>query len=218
MHGNTAGHESAEWYEAYAADSGRRRAQMLEKLRSVGLDRVSRDAAVLDLCCGHCESLDVLYEHGFRRLCGMDIHLDRDVLADPRFALVEGDVESPPFARDSQDWILVIHALHHLDGPEKIGRVLDRAYELLRPGGRIGLIDFTYNPVVLLALRLFLVKPLLVTPYLRYFGSLVQEEWPQLSLYLPRIPRVLARLKNGQFDVETERHGLFYFSMTLRKR
>jgi SAM-dependent methyltransferase len=218
MHGNVTGHESAEWYAAYAADSARRRVKMRDKLASVGLDRVARDAAVLDLCCGHCESLDVLYEDGFRRLSGMDIHLDDAVRADARFAVVEGDVESPPFARTSQDWILIVHALHHLEGPEKIGRVLDRAYEILRPGGRIGLIDFTYNPVVLLALHLFLVKPLLVTPYLRYFGSLVQEEWPQLSRYLPKIPSVLARLKNGQFDVETERHGLFYFSMTLRKR
>ncbi|HYW54550.1 MAG TPA: class I SAM-dependent methyltransferase [Dongiaceae bacterium] len=212
------GRDSAEWYAAYAADSARRRVKMREKLRSVGLDRVARDAAVLDLCCGHCESLDVLYEDGFRRLSGMDIRLASDVRADARFALAEGDVESPPFAPQSQDWILVIHALHHLEGPEKIGRVLDRAHALLRPGGRLGLIDFTYNPVVLLALHLFRVKPLLVTPYLRYFGSLVQEEWPQLSRYLPQIPRVLARLKNGQFDVETERHGLFYFSMTLRKR
>jgi SAM-dependent methyltransferase len=212
------GRESAEWYAAYAADSVRRRVKMREKLRSVGLDRVARDAAVLDLCCGHCESLDVLYEDGFRALSGMDIQLASEVRADSRFALAEGDVESPPFAPQSQDWILVIHALHHLEGPQKIGRVLDRAHELLRPGGRLGLIDFTYNPVVLLALHLFRVKPLLVTPYLRYFGSLVQEEWPQLGRYLPQIPRVLARLKNGQFDVETERHGLFYFSMTLRKR
>src|SRR5947209_14342174 len=119
MHGDMTGRDSAEWYAAYAADSARRRVKMREKLRSVGLDRVARDAAVLDLCCGHCESLDVLYEDGFRRLSGMDIRLASDVRADARFALAEGDVESPPFAPQSQDWILVIHALHHLEGPEK---------------------------------------------------------------------------------------------------
>jgi SAM-dependent methyltransferase len=218
MHGTTAGHDSAQWYEAYAADAPRRRRQMLGKLRSIGLDSVPPDAAVLDLCCGHCESLDALYERGFRRLAGMDIQPAEEALADARFEVVKGDVEAPPFAPASQDWILIVHALHHLEGPQKIGRILDRAHAILRPGGRIGVIDFTSNALVLLALRLFLVKPLLVTPYLRYFGRLVQEEWPQLSRYLPQIPQVLARLKNGQFEVESEHHGLFYFTMTLRKR
>ena len=217
--GETArGHDSAHWYEAYATDAPRRREQMLGKLRSIGLDTVPADAAVLDLCCGHCESLDVLYGQGFRRLAGMDVQPAPEALADARFEVVQGDVESPPFAPASRDWIVIVHALHHLEGPEKIGRVLDRAYEILRPGGRIGIIDFTYNPLVRLALRMFLVKPLLLTPYLRYFGRLVQEEWPQLSRYVPQIPRVLARLKNGQFEVEAEHHGPFYFTMTLRKR
>lgn len=217
MHQPGAGPDSEAWYATYAADSARRKHAMPAKLRALGLDDTPRDAAVLDLCCGLCESLDALYAFGFRDLAGMDIRVSPDVAADPRFALVVGDVESPPFAPESKDWILLLHALHHLEGPEKIGRVLDRAYNILRPGGRLSVIDFTYTPLVRLALNLFRVRPLLVTPYLRYFGRLVREEWPQLSRYLPQIPRVLARLKDGQYVVESETTGLFYFSMTLRK-
>ena len=61
------------------------------------------------------------------------------------------------------------------------------------------------------------MPPLLITPYLRYYGGLVQEEWPYLKDYLPQFKRVHARLENGQFEIESKRRSMFLFFLTLRK-
>ena len=217
MHGHNLSVDTQRWSETFVAGHDRRRRQITSKLEALGLSRIPKTAAVLDLCCGACESLDALYELGFRDLAGMDLQPLGDVLTNPRYAVVAGDVESPPFEPESKDWILILHALHHLEGPEKIGRVLDRAYALLRPGGRLSIIDFPNTPLLRFAFRLFRVPPLLITPYLRYYGGLVQEEWPYLKEYLPQFKRVAARLENGQFEVESKRRSLFLFFLTLRK-
>jgi SAM-dependent methyltransferase len=217
MHGHHLSVDTQRWSETFVAGADRRRRQITAKLNALGLSRIPKTAAVLDLCCGACESLDALYELGFRDLAGMDLQPLDAVLSSPRYEVVAGDVEAPPFAAESKDWILVLHALHHLEGPEKIGRVLDRAYAMLRPGGRLSIIDFPNTPLLRFAFRLFRVPPLLITPYLRYYGGLVQEEWPYLKDYLPRFARVEARLKNGQFEVESERRSMFLFYLTLRK-
>jgi SAM-dependent methyltransferase len=217
MHRHNLSIDTQRWSDTFCGGRDRRRRQIRSKLDALGLSRIPKTAAVLDLCCGACESLDALHELGFRDLAGMDIQPLDEVLADVRYDVVPGDVESPPFEPESKDWILILHALHHLEGPEKIGRVLDRAYDVLRPGGRLSIIDFPNTPLLQLAFRLFRVPPLLITPYLRYYGSLVQEEWPYLKDYLPKFRRVEARLKNGQFEIESERRGLFLFFLTLRK-
>jgi SAM-dependent methyltransferase len=217
MHGHHLSVDTQRWSQAFLGGQDRRRKQITSKLNALGLERIPKTAAVLDLCCGACESLDALYETGFRDLAGMDLQPLDAVLASPRYEVVAGDVEAPPFPAASKDWILILHALHHLEGPEKIGRVLDRAYEMLRPGGRLSIIDFPNTPLLRFAFRLFRVPPLLITPYLRYYGSLVQEEWPYLKDYLPKWKRVEARLKNGQFEIESEKRSLFLFFLTLRK-
>lgn len=217
MHGHHLSVDTQRWSETFVAGRDRRRRQITSKLDALGLSRIPKTAAVLDLCCGACESLDALYELGFRDLAGMDLQPLDGVLANPRYAVVAGDVESPPFEPQSKDWILILHALHHLEGPEKIGRVLDRAYALLRPGGRLSIIDFPNTPLLRLAFRLFRVPPLLITPYLRYYGGLVQEEWPYLKEYLPQFDRVRARLEDGQFEIESKRRSMFLFFLTLRK-
>lgn len=217
MHGHHLSVDSQRWSQTFLGGQDRRRKQITSKLEALGLERIPTTAAVLDLCCGACESLDALYARGFRDLSGMDLQPVDAVLSNPRYEVVAGDVESPPFAPQSKDWILILHALHHLEGPEKIGRVLDRAYAMLRPGGRLSIIDFPNTPLLRFAFRLFRVPPLLITPYLRYYGSLVQEEWPYLKDYLPTWKRVEARLKNGQFEIESEKRSMFLFFLTLRK-
>lgn len=217
MHGHHLSVDTQRWSDAFRSGHDRRRRQITSKLRALGLSRVPKTASVLDLCCGACESLDALHELGFRDLAGMDLQPIDEALADTRYSIVSGDVEAPPFEPESKDWILILHALHHLEGPEKIGRVLDRAYDVLRPGGRLSIIDFPNTPLLRLAFRLFRVPPLLITPYLRYYGSLVQEEWPYLKEYLPQFKRVEERLKSGQFEIESERRSLFLFFLTLRK-
>lgn len=215
--------ESHEWLETYGDDTQRlrRRRMMPRKLHMLGLDTIiSKESAVLDLCCGHGETLDVLYELGCRDLTGVDIHVPDAMKQEPRFKVVEGDACEPSGVPDaSMDWILVLHALHHLETPERIKTLMDSAYRILKPGGRVSFIDFPNSLQIRAAFWSFLhLKPLLVTPYLKWFGTIVEEEWPFLQFYLPRFPRVWQTIHDDpRFRVEIEQHELFYFFLTVRK-
>jgi demethylmenaquinone methyltransferase/2-methoxy-6-polyprenyl-1,4-benzoquinol methylase/ArsR family transcriptional regulator len=53
--------------------------------------------------------------------------------------LRQGDVYAPPVERGSYDLVIIHQVLHFLDDP---GRALREAAGLLRPGGRLLLVDF----------------------------------------------------------------------------
>ena len=215
--------ESHEWLDTYADDaqSQRRRRMMPRKLQNLGLGSIiDQNASVLDLCCGVGETLDVLYEMGFRDLTGVDIHVPPKLQADKRFAVVEEDACNPSMVPDaSKDWILCLHALHHLETPDRIKQLVDHAYRILKPGGRISFIDFPNSLQIRAAFWFFVnCKPVLITPYLKWFGTITQEEWPFLQHYLPRFPRVWNVIHNdARFEVEIDHHELFYFYLTIRK-
>lgn len=50
-----------------------------------------------------------------------------------------GDVTAPPYADETADLVIVHQVLHYLDSPE---RVISEASRILRPGGRLIIVDF----------------------------------------------------------------------------
>lgn len=211
--------ESDLWHEAYANPTaiGRRRGAMPAKLSRLGVDRAKREASILDLCCGHGEALDCLYGMGFRRLYGLDLRVDEQLAGDARFQTQAADALAPPYPDATFDWIVNIHAMHHLASAERVSRMLEECWRLLRPGGRLGIIDFPASPQVRLAFWFFRQDRFLWTPYLKNFGRMVQEEWSFLKDYLPQWPHVRSLLQDGRLQVEQCRRRLFYFYLTLRK-
>jgi SAM-dependent methyltransferase len=219
MQGMTAHRESDEWLETFDNETGieRRKNAIDAKLRKLGMDKIPREAAVLDLCCGRCESLEALHRQGFRHLSGIDIFIPEQLIADERFALKIGDACNSGLEAESQDWILVLHALHHMENAATVGRLVSEAWRLLKPGGRLSIIDFANSPQIRTAFWFFRRDVFLITPYLKWYGKLVQEEWPYLKDYLPQFSEVWNLLHDGPFEVETERRELFLFFLTLRK-
>lgn len=211
--------ETEAWSEAYGdeAEIGRRRAAMPGKLRMLGADRADRNIRVLDLCCGNGEALDALYEMGFRDLHGGDIAISDRVAADRRFDVRVCDAANPPFEDASFDWIFVIHAMHHLGLAPQIEVVLNHCFRMLKPGGRLSVVDFPNSPQIRLAFWWFRLGWFQWTPYLKHFGQVVREEWVFLKHYLPQFPAVRRLLLNGKFQVESKEETLFYFYWTLRK-
>jgi len=211
--------ESATWHEAYQSEAQRRRRRraLPRKFHLLGIDRVDRSARILDLCCGHGEALEELYELGFRRLVGLDITLDERLAAEGRFEIHQGDARQTGLPEASFDWILNIHSLHHLGLAGQIARFRDECWRLLRPGGRLGIIDFPNSPQIRLAFWWFRQGWCQWTPYLKNFGRMIREEWHFLKDYLPQFPQVWQCLVGGPFQVESLRRGLFYFYLTLRK-
>lgn len=101
---------------------------------------------LLDIGTGTGRILELLAPHSERSI-GLDV--DHDVLVLARAALGEaqlshasvrqGDLHRPPFEAASFDIAVMHHVLHLLDDP---GEAIADAARLLRPGGRLLVVDF----------------------------------------------------------------------------
>ena len=211
--------ESATWTDAYAhpAQVRRRQATIARKLDLLGLGRADRRSAVLDLCCGNGETLDALYGLGFRTLVGVDTDVPRELQADSRFKTHVGDAALVPLPPSSVDWVLVIDSLHHLGPLSHIEGVLNECHRVLKPGGKLGLVDFPNSLQIRLAFWFFRQNVGLWTPYLKSFGKMVEEEWHFLRDYLADWPAIDRLLRNGLFEIESDRRGPLHFFWTFRR-
>lgn len=124
-----------------------------------------RPRDVLDLGCG-TGSLSLLATEQGHRVTGVDsstamVALARGKLAGRPAVFLVGDAAAPPVGEERFDVVLVRHVLWALPDP---GRALRRWCGLLRPGGRLVLIEGvwgTVSPVGIPAERLYgLVAPL----------------------------------------------------------
>jgi ubiquinone/menaquinone biosynthesis C-methylase UbiE len=213
------GAATPEWSGAYGEreEIARRRRAMPAKLAMLGLTAASRDARVLDMCCGHGEALDSMYALGFRDLTGVDLNLQESLRNDARFRLVGANALSTGLPGGCFDWVLCIHALHHFASSDGVDAFLREADRLLKTGGRLGIVDFPCSLPVRAAFWFFRQGRFLWTPYLKRFGVLIREEWPFLDGYLRQWPETRRLLLGGRFHVVSVRRTMFYFHIQLRK-
>jgi len=141
-----------------AAAYFRDNAESWDKLRSLHADEAEVEKAIgdllpdsgidnlLDLGAGTGRILEMLAPRTRR---GTGIDLSREMLAVARANLEragcdhcqvrQGDLYQLPFAADAFDVITIHQVLHFLDEP---GRAINEAARVLRPGGRLLIIDF----------------------------------------------------------------------------
>ncbi|GAA2555062.1 MULTISPECIES: class I SAM-dependent methyltransferase [Streptomyces] len=107
-----------------------------------------RAGDVLDLGCG-TGSLSLLAADQGHRVTGIDrspamVALAREKLAGRDAVFLVGDAATPPVGERRYDAVLVRHVLWALPGP---GRVLRHWRGLLRPGGRLVLVEGVWGTV-----------------------------------------------------------------------
>ncbi|MFG2547149.1 class I SAM-dependent methyltransferase [Streptomyces sp. NPDC048594] len=108
----------------------------------------ARPGDLLDLGCG-TGSLSLLAAEQGHRVTGVDrspamVKLARTKLAGRDAVFLEGDAAAPPVGEQRFDAVLVRHVLWTLPDP---GRALGRWRHLLRPGGRLVLIEGVWGAV-----------------------------------------------------------------------
>ncbi|AQS70369.1 bifunctional 2-polyprenyl-6-hydroxyphenol methylase/3-demethylubiquinol 3-O-methyltransferase UbiG [Streptomyces pactum] len=108
----------------------------------------ARPGDVLDLGCG-TGSLSLLAAEQGHRVTGVDLSpamvaSARAKLAGRDAVFLTGDAAAPPVGEQRFDAVLVRHVLWTLPDP---GRVLRRWLELLRPGGRLVLVEGVWGAV-----------------------------------------------------------------------
>lgn len=143
--------ESAQTYFA-------RHAAVWDEIRSLHVDEKEVEAAILDLLgeehfetvvdlgTGTARMLQLLADRMDR---GIGIDVSHDMLSYARARLDsarlrhcqvrQGDIFSPPLDSDTGDLVIVHQVLHFLEDPE---RAIAEARRLLKPGGRLLVIDF----------------------------------------------------------------------------
>jgi len=162
---------SESWEQAYARfeTPEEERRKFLRRLRTLGAPSWPRDAQIVELFCGRGNGLEALARLGFQRLEGVD--LSATLLAQYRGSArcYVADCRSLPFPDASRDVLIVQGGLHHLEAlPQDLARTLDEARRVLRPGG-----------------RMVVVEPWL-TPFLRFVHAVCEVRaarslWPKLD-------------------------------------
>jgi len=118
------------------------------RLRGWLPERPERPSDVLDLGCG-TGSLSLLAAERGHRVTGVDsspamVDLARAKLAGRDAAFLVGDAAAPPVGEQRFDAVLVRHVLWALPDP---GRALRHWRGLLRPGGRLVLVEGVWGTV-----------------------------------------------------------------------
>jgi demethylmenaquinone methyltransferase/2-methoxy-6-polyprenyl-1,4-benzoquinol methylase/ArsR family transcriptional regulator len=142
--------QAAAYFAAQAADWDRIRAMHAPdaQVEAAIVDLVG-DApvqAMLDLGAGTGRMLELLAPRAVRAI-GVDLspamlNLARARIEDKglrNVQLRQGDIYAPPVERGAYDLVVIHQVLHFLDEP---GRALAEAARLLRPGGRLIVVDF----------------------------------------------------------------------------
>ncbi|HEY3321745.1 MAG TPA: class I SAM-dependent methyltransferase [Planctomycetota bacterium] len=210
--------ESKDWQEAYRDPQliARRTRKHRQRLGTLGVFSWPRDSSVLDLACGTGEALRILHGEGFTKLSGVDVTIDQDLKREPWLEVKAGDGRSLPYANETFDAVICMHSLHHLGGLEGIRSTLKEAARILKPGGRLALIDHYDAWQVRFAFwgvsQWWLTWP---TSGLRSFHKQHIDEWPYMMDYLNNWPNVRATIDGLGFekpDVDTKCWVFFYWS------
>jgi SAM-dependent methyltransferase len=212
--------ESQSWHHAYKDKRlvARRASSHGRKLQRLGLFDLPRDARLLDLACGTGEALRILHDQGFTRLFGVDVTADEDLSREPWLELRAAPAQQIPYEDGAFDVVLCMHSLHHLGGLEGVRASVQEARRVLRPGGKLALLDHFDSPQLRAAFWA-LHKPWLTWPTagLRAFRRQHEDEWPYLYDYLDAWPALRAMLDDLGFATSVDRKGLFFFYWTGTK-
>jgi len=214
--------ESEQWKQAYRDPQliARRRRKHATKLNRLGILDWDRNVPTLDLCCGTGEVLRILRDGGFSALHGTDVTVDDALRSEPGIQTEISDSRKLPYADGTFGQILCLHSLHHLGGVDGIAAALKEAYRVLKPEGRLALVDHFDSKQLRLAFWLCR-QPWFAWPTsgLRSFRSQLNEEWPYLSVYLDAWPDVRKLVNDeSRYSVERDQRGLFFFYWVGKKK
>ena len=184
------------------------RAKFRRRFARMGVDRWPREAKIVNLFCGTGEELRVLAELGFQHLEGVDLSADLLARCPPVGPLYVGDCRALQFPDASRDGVIIQGGLHHLPRlPEDLVACLDEIRRVLRPGGRLALVEPWSTPF-------------LRAVHAAHQFSLPRRCWPKLdalavmteqeaATYFPWLNRgeEIAALLDARFQVERRQVG-----------
>jgi SAM-dependent methyltransferase len=128
--------------------------KFLKRLRRAGARDWSRDVRIVELFCGRGGGLRALERLGFSDLEGIDLSPRLVAECESRARIRVADCRSLPLEDATKDVVIVQGGLHHLPVlPGDLAGTLSEARRVLRPGGRIVIVEPWPTPFLSLVHR-----------------------------------------------------------------
>lgn len=211
--------ETPSWYQIYHDPVliQQRKDTHLKKLKRLKILEAERGASILDICSGSGEALDILREHQFNSLFGTDIDRRPPLSNPPTHHYVCSNACYLPFRSQSFDWVLCLHSLHHLKSIEAIQLFLGEAIRLLKPHGRLALVDHYDSWQLRLALW-FLFKPwFTLTKRLKLFRLQHEQEKEYFYRYLDQWHEIAPIIQSRELKTLLfEKDPFFFYYVGVR--
>jgi len=137
------------WEAAYVSflTPARETARCVRRLRLLGAGKWPRDDRIVELFCGRGSGLEALERMGFTAIEGVDCSRSLLNHYSGRARLYLGDCRLLQLADSSRDAVIIQGGLHHLhDLPADIERVLGEVHRILRPHGKLLLVEPWLTP------------------------------------------------------------------------
>jgi ubiquinone/menaquinone biosynthesis C-methylase UbiE len=188
------------------------------RLRKMGVDAWSRNAAVVELFCGRGNGLRALHDLGFTRLEGVD--LSASLLAQYRgpARCYVCDCRQLPFPDGSKDMLVIQGGLHHLASPADLEQTLAETNRVLQEHGRVFVVEpwlTRFLSVVHWACRNGLARRL--SPKLDALATMIDHERTTYEQWLGQ-PQEILRLFAKYFHTERCSFGWTKWMFVGRKK
>ena len=121
--------------------------KFVRRLRNLGVDRLPREARVIELFCGRGNGLHALERLGFTHLEGVDLSARLVALYRGNALCYVCDCRRLPFPDQSRDALIVQGGLHHLPAlPEDLAQTFAEMQRVLRRDGLVVIVEPWLTP------------------------------------------------------------------------
>jgi SAM-dependent methyltransferase len=192
--------------------------KFIQRLRALGADRWDRDLAILEIFCGRGGGLVAWERLGFRNLSGLDRSARLLAEYSGPAKRIASDARSMPLPDRSQDVVSVQGGLHHLETLEDLEKVMSEIWRVLRPGGRLLVVEPWLTPFLRLVHLACRIRPArLLSQRLDALATMIELEQPLYSRWLASPREILAIIdKHLARERITIRAGKLYLLASRR--
>ena len=189
---------STRWEQAHQAFQTPKEelVKILRRFRSLGADSWDTRSSVADICSGRGAGLRAWHQLGFTDVVGVDFSAALATTYQGPGRVILGDARALPLRDRSRDIVLVQGGLHHLFTFDDVDLAIREMVRIVKPGGRIVVIEPWRTPFLTIVNALALVPLIrLMSRKMDAYAVMYEEERVTYDAWLAQPEAVLAMFR-----------------------